>query len=590
MKSRTLRLKLALIAALSINGCVSTEEEAVGVAGGPSQTFQEWKASLPVTDDGAYVVEGDIPVYDEAELTDYYAATFLDTALLLDIENGVDNKYTVADALTLQYCVSTAFGVQNHAIVRDTFAAAANEWMEATKIATGDAPTIRFTYVQGADNNCTNANPAGRYAFNIVPENTTDYDALSFRPHRARAQRTLKIAPQAFTPHNQQTFAGVLRHEIGHILGFRHEHIAAINCAEEDATWRALTPYDIPSVMHYRAAGTPSCAGSTGLTDYTLTTHDNAGVRCIYTTQARAGADTAGDACRALTSLSTSAPAFTIGSNGNVYRLTQATAANGVVTSTIARYVAPTSTASQTWQNLWSAAEPGGATTGIFAGGAELYRRTATRIYRWTGVQWAALEGDAGSSVVVAHSSGDLFRLNVASQGVAAGSIDRFVAGTVAASHILTGGAAGRKLFPGTSDLFRLDSNNALFQWTAAGWSAQAIGTGIKSAAKTESGRIFALLTDATGTVMERNSNNSWFSLTNVASGGASAIWGGLEVPYMSMINNPNTAADESKIIRRNPSGTTWLKYALSSTKIMKGGPRRIAINTNGRPYYYATP
>jgi hypothetical protein len=118
------------------------------------------------------------------------------------------------------------------------------------------------------------------------------------------------------------------------------------------------------------------------------------------------------------------------------------------------------------------------------------------------------------------------------------------------------------------------------------GWSASTIGTGLKAVAETEKGSTFGLLSDAAGTVMLRGSAGAW---TTIGSN-ASAIWGGLEVPYMSMKDDPNTAADESKTIRRNATGSTWYKYALNTTSIMKGASRRVAPNTNGKLYAYVTP
>ena len=69
----------------------------------------------------------------------------------------------------------------------------------------------------------------------------------------------------------------MLRHELGHTLGFRHEHTRpeAGTCFE-DTSWRALTAYDSASVMHY-----PQCNG-TQKGDLVLTSLDNQGASSLY--------------------------------------------------------------------------------------------------------------------------------------------------------------------------------------------------------------------------------------------------------------------------------------------------------------------
>ncbi|AJP71317.1 hypothetical protein TS85_05275 [Sphingomonas hengshuiensis] len=84
--------------------------------------------------------------------------------------------------------------------------------------------------------------------YNKVP---SPYLALAFFPGDASEKRYLHVFPgYADTSYD---YVGVFRHELGHILGYRHENIQKdAGCWQaESGSWMPLSDYDPRSVMHY---------------------------------------------------------------------------------------------------------------------------------------------------------------------------------------------------------------------------------------------------------------------------------------------------------------------------------------------------
>lgn len=80
------------------------------------------------------------------------------------------------------------------------------------------------------------------------------YVASAFFPNYHSSRRYLNVAQSFFT--TQFDPKGVMRHELGHTLGYRHEHIRGVPaCKSENDEWMPVTPYDPHSVMHYFCGG-----------------------------------------------------------------------------------------------------------------------------------------------------------------------------------------------------------------------------------------------------------------------------------------------------------------------------------------------
>lgn len=108
--------------------------------------------------------------------------------------------------------------------------------------------------------------------------------AAAFFPNDPIDRRRVIIDPVFFNPGLRYSREGVLRHELGHVLGFRHEHIrsgAPPDCPSENLTYTfELTPYDPSSVMHYLCGQKKNEA--VGIVTLEITDVDRAGALAVY--------------------------------------------------------------------------------------------------------------------------------------------------------------------------------------------------------------------------------------------------------------------------------------------------------------------
>ncbi|WP_322937944.1 M57 family metalloprotease [Nocardioides bizhenqiangii] len=237
-------------------------------------TYKEFKADTYVDRDGQYIVNGDEPVSSDGALKQFYTSMVGknsttskagDDGLVVNTVNGRDDKWSASQALNLTYCVSTRFGTR-HADVVNAMAGGAGLWESATS-------RVNFVYVSSQNGSCNTRNT--NVLFSVEPVSTSQYIARAFFPSSSKRSRNVLIDDSIWSSGSWEP-VDILAHELGHALGFRHEHTRpeAGTCFE-DNNWRPLTPYDNKSIMHY-----PQCNG--GSSDLEFQASDAAGVRALY--------------------------------------------------------------------------------------------------------------------------------------------------------------------------------------------------------------------------------------------------------------------------------------------------------------------
>jgi hypothetical protein len=180
------------------------------------------------------------------------------------------------EGVTLTYCVlrGTFSSQERYELVRDNMQKATEDWQRICG--------VRFEHRAELDNSTGTNNPGVLFTVREFDAGG-QFIASAFFPTDPRSRRRVLIDGSYFAPSLRFDKVGVLRHELGHTIGCRHEHIrsdAPAACPDEPmftsgGTATPLTAYDPRSVMHY-------FCGGVGSAELVLTELDKLGAQTLY--------------------------------------------------------------------------------------------------------------------------------------------------------------------------------------------------------------------------------------------------------------------------------------------------------------------
>jgi len=179
-----------------------------------------------------------------------------------------------APGLELSYCVLrktfTIGGEAGYNLVVDSVRQATADWESTCG--------VKFVYRPALDDS-DGLKPDGTLFVVREFDARGTFIAAAFFPSDPTNRRRVLVDPSFYSPQLHFDKVGVLRHELGHVLGFRHEQIrseAPPGCPDEDTYGTInLGDYDPRSVMHY-------FCGGVGSRTLAITDLDRSGAQRVY--------------------------------------------------------------------------------------------------------------------------------------------------------------------------------------------------------------------------------------------------------------------------------------------------------------------